>query len=234
MNETGVILLVEDDKNILRTNRRILESEGFTVLCAERLSEARQRLAEQTPDVLVLDIMLPDGRGLDFCAEIRESTAAPVLFLTALDEKHEIIQGLVAGGNDYITKPYDVDEFVARVKAQLALARMNQQKAERSRTITRGPLTLDTVAGRAFLSGKDMLLSPKEFALLRLLVQSEGKALSKEYLYEAVWKLPAGGDARAVKTHLSGVRGKLAGSGFAILSTRGEGYRFHEEMQDKP
>lgn len=153
------ILLVEDDPNILRTNRRILEREGFEVLCAASLHETRALLAEAKPDALVLDIRLPDGRGLAFCEEIRPTTSAPVLFLTALDEKSEIIEGLVAGGNDYITKPYDVDEFLARVKAQLRLARMNRLAAEQARTIRRGPLTLDTVAMRAYLESEDMGLS---------------------------------------------------------------------------
>lgn len=146
MNNTGSVLLVEDDANIQRINRRILEREGFYVYCAACLQEAYEILNEHTPDVLVLDIMLPDGSGLAFCEKIRPKTTIPVLFLTALDEKNEIIQGLVAGGNDYITKPYDVDEFVARVNAQLRLARMNQQAIEQIKTITRGPLSVDTVA----------------------------------------------------------------------------------------
>ena len=129
MKETGTILLVEDDKNIQRTNRRILEREGYTVLCAGNLHGAQALLMEHSPDAMVLDIMLPDGNGLDFCGKIRPYTSVPVLFLTALDEKSEIIEGLLAGGNDYITKPYDVDEFVARIKAQLRLARMNRRDA---------------------------------------------------------------------------------------------------------
>lgn len=154
MNEKGTILLVEDDKNIQRINRRILEREGFMVLCASTLKETQELLREHTPDALVLDIMLPDGNGLAFCEKIRPATSAPVLFLTALDEKSEIIEGLVAGGNDYITKPYDVDEFVARVNAQLRLARMNRRDAEQAEVLARGPLSLDTVALRAFLDGR--------------------------------------------------------------------------------
>lgn len=226
MDDKGIVLLVEDDKEILRTNRRILEYAGFTVLCAGTLTKARQRLNEQTPDVLVLDIMLPDGSGLDFCREIRDLTAAPVLFLTALDEGHEIVEGLTAGGSDYITKPYDMEQFVARVKAQLQLAQRNRQAAEQATTLVRGPLTLEVVAGRAYLHGADLLLNAKEFALLRFLVQNEGKTFSKEALYEAVWNLPALHDARVVKSHLSRVRARLQGSGYTIETVRGEGYRF--------
>lgn len=156
MNRTGIILLVEDDKNIQRINRRILEREGFQVLCAGTLSEARELLQTHTPDVLVLDIMLPDGSGLSFCEKIRPTTSAPVLFLTALDEKSEIIEGLVAGGNDYITKPYDVDEFVARVKAQLRFVEITRREMEQTKILKRDPLVLDTVALRAFLNGQEI------------------------------------------------------------------------------
>lgn len=220
------ILLVEDDPNILRTNRRILEREGFTVLCASTLQEARAKLAQHTPDALVLDIRLPDGSGLSFCEEIRPATSAPVLFLTALDEKSEIIEGLVAGGNDYITKPYDVDELLARVKAQLRLAQINRLAAEQSKTIKRGPLTLDTVAMRAYLKGEDMLLSGREFSVLLYLVKNEGKTLSAEQLYEGAWNQPMAGNASALWKCISRLKGKLAVSdGWVVLTNfRNEGY----------
>lgn len=232
MDETrGIVLLVEDDVNILRTNRRILERAGFTVLCAETLKEARAHLAQSTPDVLVLDIMLPDGSGLDFCAEIRDSTAAPVLFLTALDERHEIIQGLVAGGNDYITKPYDVDEFAARITAQLRLARANQRRAaQRAHTLALGPLLLDRMAQRAYLRGEDMLLKPREWAVLLYLAQSEGRPIPAGELYEAVWRLTMQGNASAVKTVISRLRRKLEGSGYVITSKRGDGYCLEKDF----
>lgn len=220
------ILLVEDDPNILRTNRRILEREGFTVLCASTLQEARAKLTQHTPDVLVLDIRLPDGSGLSFCEEIRPTTFAPVLFLTALDEKSEIIEGLVAGGNDYITKPYDVDEFLARVKAQLRLAQINRLAAEQSKTIKRGPLILDTVAMRAYLKGEDMLLSGREFSVLLYLVKNEGKTLSAEQLYEGAWNQSMAGNASALWKCISRLKGKLAVSDgrVALTNLRNEGY----------
>lgn len=226
MDDNGIVLLVEDDKEILRINRRILEKEGFTVLCAESLCEARQKLAGQSPDVLVLDIMLPDGSGLDFCREVQGFTVSPVLFLTALDENHEIVEGLAAGGSDYITKPYDMEQFVARVKSHLRLARMNQRAAEQAKTLVRGPLTLEMVSGRAYLNGTDLLFNAKEFALLRFLIQNEGTTFSKEALYEAVWNLPVIHDARVIKSHLSRVRVRLQGSGYTIETVRGVGYRF--------
>lgn len=220
------VLLVEDDPNILRTNRRILEREGFTVLCAETLEKARAQLSEHTPDALVLDIRLPDGSGLAFCEEIRSSTTAPVLFLTALDEKSEIIEGLVAGGNDYITKPYDVNEFLARVKAHLRLVKMNRQEATQVKTMSRGPLTLDIVALRALLNGEDMLLSAREFSVLLYLLKNEGKTLSAAEIYKGAWDQPMAGNPSALWKCMSRLKNKLSASDgeIALINFRNKGY----------
>lgn len=224
--ELCTILLVEDDENILRTNRRILEREGYTVLCAETLEKARALLREHTPHALVLDIRLPDGSGLAFCEEIRPYTPVPVLFLTALDEKSEIIEGLVAGGNDYITKPYDVDEFVARVKAQLRLVQMNRRDMEKAKTLTRGPLSLDTVALRAFLNGADMQLSAREFSVLLFLVKNEGRTLPAEEIYEGAWNQPLAGNANALWKCMSRLKNKLAAADgkVSLMNFRNKGY----------
>lgn len=230
MKETGTILLVEDDKNIQRTNRRILEREGYRVLCAGNLHGARTLLMEHSPDAMVLDIMLPDGNGLDFCGKIRPYTSVPVLFLTALDEKSEIIEGLLAGGNDYITKPYDVDEFVARIKAQLRLVRMNRRDAREERMLVRDTLSLDLIAQRAYLDGKDMLLTQKEYSLLLLLARSQEETLSSEYLYETVWNMPMTADNRTLKKHISTVRKKMEEGNcrYTITAVYGKGYTFEK------
>ena len=123
----NTVLLVEDNQKILDINRRVLEKEGITVLTAKNLAEARERIRITHPDMAVLDIMLPDGSGLDFLSELKEVCETPVnpvcaLFLTAKAERPDIIAGLAAGGNDYITKPYDIDEFRMRVLNFLHLA----------------------------------------------------------------------------------------------------------------
>jgi len=225
MIEQGVILLVEDNINILHSNRRILEHGGLTVLTAETLREAREHLKTGTPDVVVLDIMLPDGDGLEFMRELRESCSAPVLFLTAKDSPDEKLAGLCAGGNDYITKPYDIKEFRQRVLNFLALVRMNNRPGA---NLSRGPIKLDVAAQRGFLNGRDMVLSPKEFALLYLFVEREGEALSAETLYEKVWQAPMNKDDRAVRFQVSQLRAKLDGSGYTIGNKRGEGYCFEK------
>lgn len=226
MKKTGTILLVEDDKNILRINRRILEQEGFTVLCAGTLGETQVLLESHKPDAMVLDIMLPDGSGLVFCEKIRPYTLAPVLFLTALDEKDEIIEGLVAGGNDYITKPYDIEEFVARVKAQIRLAQMNRLASEQARTMTRGPLMLDIVALRAFLDGKDMMLSAREFSVLLFLLKNEGTTLSAEEIYKGAWDQQLAGSTSALWKCISRLKSKLAvcEGKVSLMNFRNKGY----------
>lgn len=226
MNLSGTILLVEDDKNIQRINRRILEREGFTVLCAGTLKAAEATLKTRRPDALVLDIMLPDGSGLSFCEKIRPYTPVPVLFLTALDEKDEIIEGLLAGGNDYITKPYDVDEFVARVKSQLRLARMNRRAAETAKTMTRGPLMLDIVSLRSYLEGEDMMLSTKEFSVLLFLLKNEGKTLSAEEIYIGAWDQPMSGNANALWKCISRLKTKLSPceDTISLINFRNKGY----------
>lgn len=235
MKKTGTILLVEDEPNILRTNRRILEREGYTVLCATNLSEARTLLQENSPDALVLDILLPDGNGLAFCEEVRPSTSAPMLFLTALDEKSDIIEGLVAGGNDYITKPYDVDEFLARVEAQLRLAWMNRQSGEKVKTLKAGPLELDTVSLHAYLHGEDMLLSAREFSLLLFMLQNQGETLSAEALYEGAWNQSIVGNASALWKCISRLKKKLENcqEEVALLTFRNKGYLLEVFEGDK-
>lgn len=235
MKETDTILLVEDDKNIQRTNRRILEREGFAVLCARTLGEAEVILQKHKPDALVLDIMLPDGNGLAFCESIRPHTPVPVLFLTALDEKNEIIEGLVAGGNDYITKPYDVDEFVARIKAQLRLARMNQMASEKVKTLIRGPLKLDIVTLRAYLNGENMMLSAREFSVLMFLLKNEGKTLSAEAIYEGAWDQPMAGNASALWKCISRLKNKLASceENISLMNFRNKGYMLEVIDRDK-
>ncbi|WP_255467407.1 response regulator transcription factor [Raoultibacter phocaeensis] len=220
------VLLIEDDENVQRTNRRVLEYAGYAVQCAATLDEAWRSLRARPPDAIVLDILMPDGSGLDFCEKIRPLTPAPVLFLTALDEKSEVVGGLRAGGNDYITKPYDVDELVARVDALLSLVRMN--RVAQSKTLVRGPLVIDLVAHRAYVNGRDLLLTGKEYALLLVLARRAGCTLAPEHLYATVWNEPYATGTATLRRHLSSLRHKLeeAGGGCTVEAVYGKGYRF--------
>ena len=189
MSANGTALLVEDNKKILDINRRVLEKEGITVLTAETIAEAHERIRNTQPDVAVLDIMLPDGSGLDFLSEMRavcETPSKPVcaLFLTAKAERADIIAGLTAGGNDYITKPYDIEEFRMRVLNFLRLAEASKIR----RKEIHADLSLSSI------------LNEKEFAVA--LLASQG-LYNKEIAGKVFLSVSR------VKTCLSGIYRKL-------------------------
>ncbi len=151
--------------------------------------------------------MLPDGNGTDFCAEIRAVSDAHVLFLTSRREHEEKLRSLRAGGDDYITKPFKMDELLERVASSIRRRGMSKARAQ---SITKGSLTLDVIARRAYLSGEDLCLTPMEYGVLLLLAQNEGQAMSAEAVYEKVWGVPpVRGDRNTVKKTVSCVRGKI-------------------------
>ena len=218
----GVVLLVEDNKKILDANRWILQERGHEVLCAETLAEARAVLSRQTPDIAVLDIMLPDGDGVTFLPELRKICNIPVLFLTSLTEQEEIISGLRAGGNDYITKPYKIDEFCARVEAamQWEFSRRNNLK------FSHGPFTLDLLAGQAQANDEQLTLTSTEFKLLYLCLQNEGKIMEFGFIYESIWQNQMGDDKNAVQAAVKRFRQKIEPVGYDIYAVRNKGYIF--------
>jgi len=169
MTDNGIVLLLEDNRKILDLNRKMLEEDGIMVLTATTVATARQRVRCVIPDVVVLDIMLPDGSGLDFLSELRAAGIdVPVLFLTAKAERADIIAGLTAGGNDYITKPYDIDEFYMRVTGFLRLTgaikkrKPQNDKAQDSTVLTEKELSVALFAAKGLLNkeiGEKLFLS---------------------------------------------------------------------------
>lgn len=229
MAEPGTILLVEDDANLNAINRRALEAEGYTVLTALSLAQARAHLAGSEPDIILLDVLLPDGNGIDFCGEIRDGTHAHILFLTSRVEHADRLKGLGVGGDNYFVKPYRLDEMLSHLRATMRRRRMDAGKAL-SQAVVHGPLTLDIIAQRALLFGEDLLLRQKEFSLLLLLLENKGRPLPAEVLYKAVWKLPMCDDGGAIWTQLSRLKKKLeekSGGAITIWTSRGKGYEIH-------
>lgn len=214
---------MEDNEQIMRGNERMLTRRGYEVISALTLTEARSAIQSQIPDLFVLDIMLPDGSGLDFMAELRRHSQAPVLLLTGLTTTEDIVHGLSRGGDDYLAKPYDFGVLLARVEALLRRAENVPEK------LVRGRLSLDVAAAVATFDGNDLLLTQKEFVLLLIFVQNEERFISAEYLYEKAWKAPLSGDSQALKKTIHRLREKIAGSGWCIEWSRGEGYRFERE-----
>lgn len=213
------ILLVEDEERILFANKIILEMHGgYTVQTAVNLAEARKCVQENPPDIIVLDIMLPDGSGLDFLKELRRDKNIPVLLLTALSESGDELKGITAGGDDYITKPYNNDVLLGRIEMVL------RRTYSIPETLSVGGIKIDTAAKKAYINGEDIGLPPKEYSLLEQFAQNPGKVMSAEYLYEKVWGQKMMGDDKALRTAVSGLRVKLDGTGYIITSVRGEGY----------
>ena len=219
----AAILIVEDDDNILNANRVALELQGYRVLAAKTLSEARTVVESVSIDLVLLDILLPDGNGLAYCEELRGENGVRILFLSALRTKTDMLAGLRAGGDDYIAKPYDMDELILRVEA---LFRRGKMIGMEEPPQVLGRLTLNHTSRRALLDGCDLLLKPKEFMLLAILAGSPGKVISTAELYEKIWGMNMADNPQTVKEHISRIRNKLGdNSGFSIISVRGRGYR---------
>lgn len=222
----GDILLVEDNLEILRANCVALEMEGFQVRTAETLHAAKQAVSERAPQVIVLDVLLPDGSGLDFCREIYAELGIPILFLSALDDKSDIVAGLRAGGCDYLTKPYDLDELIARIEAMLRF----RSRAARGVTESLGPLTLQTQTHTARLNDEQIPLKPMELRLLWLLMERRGGYTSAKTLYQLAWGDQPIADLRTVYVHIAGLRKKLgldenSQSALVLLCEKSLGYR---------
>ena len=215
------ILLVEDNEDIQEINKDLLEEHGYTVCLAMNLKEARESISRLAPDLIVLDIQLPDGNGLDFLKELRdEKKSMPVLLLTASSESSTEIEGIQSGGDDFIAKPYNNEVLLARIEG------LFRRAAKVPETILRGSLTLDTFSRRAFIDGEDLQLTSKEFDVLFVLVQNEGNLMTAPDIYEKVWSQPMFGDDNAVKTVISRLRPKIEPSGYGIDTFRGKGYMF--------
>lgn len=221
-----LILLVEEEVAIQEANDDLLTRRGYRVHTAYDLSEARRSIALEKPDIIVLDIMLPDGSGLDLMRELRmgEDSDIPILLLSGLGTADDIVVGLAEGGDDYLAKPYDNEVLLARIDALL------RRTARVQMTFSRGPFDLDLVSQQAYQGGVDMLLSKKEFGLLLLFLQHEEETLSAEHLYEQVWKQPMSDDPGPVKFQVSRLRTKLGDSGYSIITKRGEGYSMVKDL----
>ena len=214
------ILLVEDNLKVMQNNTTALKSCGAQVLSAQTLAEARLVLAENIFDVAVLDIMLPDGSGLDLLRVIRTKSNLPVLLLTAKGESSDVVTGLSFGADDYLAKPYDLNVFKARIDALLRRAAMVVEN------VTVGSLRFDLLCNQALYKSKDLLLTQKEFALLLLLTQNEKNNLTAEYLFEKVWGQPLCENTAALRLQVSNLKKKIAAvTGDILIETSyGEGY----------
>ncbi|HWS29945.1 MAG TPA: response regulator transcription factor [Clostridia bacterium] len=222
--KNATILMVEDEADVLAINREYFEGKGYDVVCAATLERARLLLEEHTPDLVLLDMMMPDGSGLDFCAQIRKQTNAPIIFLTCRDENESVVKGLLQGADDYVTKPYDLGVLNARVAAQL-----RRSGVMAAGIIELAPLTIDLLSGDVILNGERILLTQKEIQLLSCFVLFAGRRLSCADLYRRAWGDCAVGASKTIAVHVANLRKKLKlddGSWFELKNTGKEEYMF--------
>jgi len=222
------ILVVDDEPDLLELVRFNLDRAGFRVETAASGGEALARLRRSPPDLLVLDLMLPDLSGEEVCRRVRADprlAGLPVIMLTAKSEEVDRVVGFELGADDYVTKPFSPRELVLRVKA---LLRRSHEAAASSVPLERGPLRLDPERHRCAVKGEEVELTAKEFQLLEVLMRRPGRVMTREKLLDEVWGSDIAVTSRTIDTHLKRLREKLGVAADLIQTVRGLGYRFAE------
>jgi len=222
------ILLVEDDLLIQELVTFNLEREGYTVKIAGDGKSGLEMVSSEMPDLILLDVMLPELDGYEVCKAIRankETASLPIIMLSARDEVADKVIGLELGADDYVTKPFSTRELVARVKARFREEKRNASPPKPV-SIVWGELEIWPENYLATLAGENVSLTGKEFDLLHIFLTRPNQVFSREYLLQKVWGYHASGDTRTVDVHISNLRSKLKTLGTIIESVRGIGYRF--------
>ena len=201
------VLVVDDEKLIVKGIRFSLEQDGMEVDCAYDGEEALAMIQNKEYDIILLDVMLPRKDGFEVCQQVREFSSAPIVMLTAKGEDMDKILGLEYGADDYITKPFNILEVKARIKA--IMRRTTQKQKETSRVIEDGDLKLYCDDRRAFVAGREMNLTAKEFDVLELLVLNPNRVYSRESLLKLIWGNDYPGDVRTVDVHIRRLREKI-------------------------
>jgi DNA-binding response OmpR family regulator len=219
------LLIIDDEPTIREAVENKLRREGYTTFTADSAEDGMRLFRRVKPDLIILDIMLPQRSGYDLCRAIRKDSAVPIIFLSARASETDRVKGLDLGGDDYVVKPFNLSELAARVKAVLRRA-TGEQSAE---VVEQGNLRVDPKRHEAWLEDKLLNLSPKEFALLYFMAGHPGQVFSREALLDRVWGPDAYVSARTVDVHIRWLRTRIEADPNAperILTVRGVGYRF--------
>ena len=224
------ILIVDDEKNILDLSCLYLEREGFSTLTAQDGLKAYEKISKDTPDFVVLDVMLPGIDGFDLCKRLRaEGNAVPILMLTARDEDIDKILGLELGADDYMTKPFNPRELVARVKAILRRGELINKKKDTNQILKMGNVALDVQKREVRVGKEKIALRTQEFEVLWIFFQHPGFVLSREKLLQLAWGYDFAGQTRTVDVHVAQLRKKLQQSNLVIETVSGIGYKCIEK-----
>ena len=203
------VLVVDDEKLIVKGIRFSLEQEGMEVDCAYDGEEAVQKAKENEYDIILLDVMLPKLDGFEVCQQIREFSSVPVIMLTAKGDDMDKILGLEYGADDYVTKPFNILEVKARIKAIIRRTKKKAPEKENRKVVEKGDLHLDCDSRRLNIGGKEINLTAKEFDLLELMALNPNKVYSRDHLLNAVWGYDYPGDVRTVDVHIRRLREKI-------------------------
>jgi two-component system KDP operon response regulator KdpE len=230
MTETGAhVLVVDDEPQIFRGLKVILRSAGFQVAQAATKREALDAVAVRPPDVMILDLVLPDGSGVEVCEEVRRWSTLPIIVLSAVGDEREKVRALDAGADDYVTKPFGTDELTARIRAVLR----RRDTGDGADPVVRvGPVAIDLAARRVTRDGAEVHLTPIEFDLLRVLAVHRGKLVTHARLLREVWGPGYGEETHYLRVHVAHIRRKLERDPARpeiVLTDAGVGYRLAPE-----
>ena len=223
------VLVVDDEKLIVKGIRFSLEQDGMEVDCAYDGEEALELARQNQYDMVLLDVMLPKMTGFEVCQQIREFSSVPIIMLTAKGEDMDKILGLEYGADDYITKPFNILEVKARIKAIMRRTNRKSAKKEESKVVERGDMRLDCESRRVYIKDREINLTAKEFELLELLIKNPGKVYGRENLLKLVWGSDYPGDVRTVDVHIRRLREKIEevpGEPAYVRTKWGVGYYF--------
>jgi two-component system KDP operon response regulator KdpE len=221
------ILVVDDEPHIVRGLKIILRTAGYTVEAAENKAQALASLASRPPDAVVLDLVLPDGQGVDVCREVRRWSGLPIVVLSAVGDEREKVRALDAGADDYVTKPFGTDELLARLRA---LLRRSVDIAGSPR-IEIGSLVIDLADRLVTRDGQPVHLTPIEFDLLRVLAQHQGRLVTQRQLLREVWGPEYGAETHYLRVHVAHIRAKLEPDPSRpryLITEPGVGYRLRD------
>jgi two-component system phosphate regulon response regulator PhoB len=225
------ILVVEDERDIVKVLQYSLEQAGFDVATAFDGEQARARIQQRVPDLVLLDLMLPDVPGTEICKELKSSARtrhAPVMMLTARGEEIDRVLGFELGADDFVTKPFSVRELVLRIKAVLRRGAPVEEGKLRESV---GPIRVDTEGHRCFVGQSEVELTALEFKLLTTFLSRVGRVQTREQLLRDVWEMTGDLQTRTVDTHVKRLREKLAGGRDLIETVRGLGYRMSDPAE---
>jgi len=225
------ILIVDDEKDLTQLIDYNLNQEGFDTIIANEGKDVVATLKKKKPDLMILDIMLPDLSGIEICKLVRsdnEIKDLPIIMLSAKGEEIDRILGLELGADDYVTKPFSVRELILRIKSLLKRVAEKAEKEDDPGFLKKGSLEIDLSKHKVFVDKKEITLTVKEFELLKELIQSKGRVKTRDSLLNYIWGYDSDVFTRTIDTHITRLREKLGSAGKYIETVRGIGYRFKE------